>query len=85
MTMLHRYWFIFAPSTEPSILNLGCGITAYDKEDAKRIFENEVVPVFGTREIREITEDIDVSTLDDGHVRPNMGPPSNRGVWFPRL
>lgn len=83
--MLHRYWLKFTPSTSPSVLNLGCGITAYDKEDAMRIFKAEVVPIFGSREISEITEDIDVSTLDHGHVRPNMGTPSNRGVWFPLL
>lgn len=83
--MLHRYWLKFARSSKPSILNIGCGITAHDLEDAKHIFESDVVPVYGIREIHEIVEDIDVSTLDEAHVRPNMGIPSNRGVWFPLL
>jgi hypothetical protein len=83
--MLHRYWLRFARSDTPSVLSMGCGITAYDEEDAKRLFEREVVPIFGRGEIVEIIQDIDVRTLDEGHVRPNMGAPSNRGVWFPRL
>ena len=85
MTMLHRYWLKFVRSDKPSVLNVGCGITAYDIDDAKRIFENDVVPIYGDREIYEIVEDIDVSALDETHVRPNMGATSNRGVWFPLL
>lgn len=83
--MLRRYWFHFAPTNDPSILNLGCGITAYDESDARRIFEAEVVPLFGSRIILAVTNDIDVSTLDAGHVRPNMGDPSKRGAWFPKI
>ncbi len=83
--MLHRYWLKFVRSAKPSILNIGCGITAHDREDAMRIFQNEVVPVYGNAEIAEVLEDIDISTLDEAHVRPNMGIPSNRGVWFPLL
>jgi hypothetical protein len=30
-----------------------------------------------------VTEDVDIQTLDQGHVLPNMGVPSERGVWFP--
>jgi hypothetical protein len=26
---------------------------------------------------------VDVSSLDPGHVPPNVGPPHVRGVWFP--
>lgn len=85
MTMLHRYWLKFVRSAEPSILNLGCGITALDRDDAMRIFKNDVVPIYGNREIFEIIEDADISALDEHHVIPNMGIPTNRGVWFPRL
>jgi len=28
-------------------------------------------------------EDVDIRTLDQGHVIPNMLPPSWRGIWFP--
>jgi len=30
-------------------------------------------------------EDVDVRALDGGHVLPNMGDPSVRGVWYPRV
>lgn len=63
----------------------GCGVTAYDEADARRLFETTVVPCYGPREIVEIIKDIDVTTLDQGHVIPNMGVCTNRGVWYPNL
>jgi hypothetical protein len=83
--MLRRYWLELATTRTPSALNLGCGITAYDEADARRIFEDRVVTVFGSRAIMAMMADIDVSTLDQGHIRANMGDPSSRGVWFPLL
>ena len=83
--MLRRYWLKFASSNEPSPLNLGCGVTAYDEKDARAMFKDIVQPIFGPRDVVEVIEDIDVSTLDDGDVRSNMGNPANRGVWFPLL
>lgn len=32
-----------------------------------------------------VVPDVDVRTLDEGHVIPNMGPPAIRGVWYPKL
>ena len=32
-----------------------------------------------------VVEDVDLTTLDAGHVRPNMHPASERGVWFPKF
>jgi|HubBroStandDraft_6_1064221.scaffolds.fasta_scaffold18377_2 hypothetical protein len=83
--MLHRYWFSFTPSSGASVLNRGCGITAYDEADARKMLEEKVFPVYGQAEILSVIEDIDVSTLDEHHVRPNMGVPVVRGVWFPLL
>jgi hypothetical protein len=81
--MLTRYWFRFRPIKTPSVLNLGCGITAYDLDDAKRFLETEVFPIFGKREIEDVIENVDISQLEHKHVRPNMGSPVARGVWFP--
>jgi hypothetical protein len=64
---------------------ISAGITAYDEADARRIFEDQVVTAYGSRTIIAMTTDVDVSTLDKGHVSPNMGDPSSRGVWFPLL
>ena len=35
--------------------------------------------------IRRVTEDVDVRTLERGHVCPNMGVVIWRGVWYPNL
>ena len=34
--------------------------------------------------IKDMVEDVDVSTLDANHVLPNMGITLKRGVWFPQ-
>jgi len=83
--MLHRYWFRFSIGNAPSVLNIGCGITAYDMEDAESLLHERVFSVFGSRDVLEVIPDVDINTLDQGHVIPNMAAPSNRGVWFPRL
>ncbi|HTR83550.1 MAG TPA: DUF4926 domain-containing protein [Reyranella sp.] len=82
---LRRYWITFKPTAEPSVLNLGCGVTTRDRGKARELIEQQVFPVLGVRSIQEIIEDIDISTLDANHVRPNMGDPTQRGVWFPLL
>jgi hypothetical protein len=64
---------------------MGCGITAYDAADAYTFLREQVFPTYGEEPVDEIVENVDVSTLDEGHVRPNMGNPVVRGVWFPLL
>lgn len=82
---LHRFWFRFEPSADARFIGrqLGCGVTAVDRRDAEdllrtQVFGGELPPTI------EVVEDIDVRDLDQGHVIPNMGDPSVRGVWFPR-
>jgi hypothetical protein len=80
---LRRYWFRFGELPPFTILRLGCGITAFNKDDAivllrERVFAGREMPT-----IAEVTEDVDISTLDRGHVLPNMGVVGIRGVWFP--
>ena len=82
---LRRFWFRFEPSADDLFIGraLGCGITAVDRHDAENllrqeVFRGELPPV------AEVIEDVDVRDLDQGHVIPNMGDPSTRGVWFPR-
>ncbi|WP_267209921.1 hypothetical protein [Chelatococcus asaccharovorans] len=83
--MLHRYWFQLSQSSDPSILNTGCGITAESIDDAKYILETHVFSIYGKRDIINIIENVDISDLDAGVVRPNMKLPVIRGVWFPIL
>lgn len=78
-----RYWFkIKRDKKLPPGIMIGCGITAFNLQDAKemlskKVFNNEPF------EIEDIKEDIDISTLDQDHVIPNMHHPLKRGVWFP--
>ena len=83
--MATRYWFVF--ETDPSIsyppgTKIGCGVTAYNLNHAKNILETMV---FKNQlpKIKEVRANIDVNTLDLGHVILNMGPPNRIGVWFP--
>ena len=81
---LRRFWFEFLPGRDlPPGLQSGCGVTAFDGEDARQILRKRV---FGGDDppIARIVENVDVSSLDPGHVLPNLLPPNERGVWFPQ-
>lgn len=76
--LLRRYWF----KTKG---HFDFGVTAYSLEDAKQLV-NEAARYFGENyELLEIIENVDVRTLDQGHIIPNMGAPNFRGVWYPNL
>ncbi len=86
MVKLVRFWFEFEKNTDflDSELKLGCGVSAYTKDDAhnllkKKIFVDQEIP-----KITNIIENVDVNKLDEGHVVRRMGIVSNRGVWFPK-
>ncbi len=83
--MLRRYWITFSPAGIASPLNLGCGITAKSRREAEDMAASMVFPIFGEREIVNMLEDIDVSSLDPDHILPNIGDPASIGVWFPPI
>lgn len=81
--MLKRFWFKFEPSDQVLGLHMGCGVTAFDYEDAvkllrENIFKGELPNIISCQ------ENVDISTLDQNHVVPNMGVVAVRGIWFPR-
>lgn len=76
--LLHRYWF----RTKNWI---GVGVTAYSLDEANRFFDEAARDLSRSYEVLEIIEDVDIRTLDQNHVVPNMRPPNFRGVWFPML
>jgi hypothetical protein len=82
---LHRYWFEFEGSAFelPPGTAFGCGVTAWSEADALRLLQERALPGDAVPEAKRIVENVDVSALDARHVRPNMGVPSLRGVWFP--
>jgi hypothetical protein len=82
-----RYWFEFEFNhfTElPIDLALGCGITAFNYDDAIDMLTNQVFKGRLVAPIKKVIENVDVSTLDAGHVLPNMPVPTTvRGIWYP--
>lgn len=80
---MRRFWFRFEPLGEPSALNRGCGVTAHTLDDALLLLRERVFTGRQLPRIAETIEDVDIRTLDQGHVIPNMGVVSIRGVWFP--
>jgi hypothetical protein len=83
MKDLRRFWFTFLNPPQFSPLGLGCGITAQSYEDAKGILASTVFAGGAVPTIESVVEDVDVQTLDQTHVVPNMGSVVTRGVWFP--
>jgi hypothetical protein len=83
--VLRRYWFSFVRTDRISSLGLGCGVTALSRLDAERLIKEMVFPLLGEGEILAVVEDIDLNSLEENHVLPNIGNPSEPGVWFPNL
>jgi hypothetical protein len=87
---LTGFWIEFEYSAErepPAGASSGSsprvGVTAIDDRDAFQLVAHRVFSDGPPPPIKEIRANVDVSTLDEGHVLPNMGPPHVRGVWFP--
>lgn len=59
-------------------------MTARDKTDAEKIVIRRILKNYPNAKISRIEEDIDISSLDEGHVIPNMNPHIWRGIWFPK-
>ena len=83
MKPLRRYWFKFENLTQSGELNIGCGVSAYDYEDAinllgQRIFGANIPPIV------QCIEDVVLSTLETSHVHPNLALVNMRGIWFPQ-
>ena len=83
MSQLKRYWFRFATIPRPTPLNLGCGVTARDYDEAFGMLKARVFAGAALPSVVECVEDVDVQTLDTKHVLPNLGVVAERGVWFP--
>lgn len=74
--LLIRFWF-------ETRKGYGIGVTAFSLADAEFLIEQ--ANLNNEYEILKVTENIDIQTLDQGHVIPNMRPPNFRGVWFPMI
>jgi hypothetical protein len=83
--MLTRFWIEFNADGDkiPIGLSYGCGVTAYDFSDALKIIQTKIFKGQNLPDIRIKKENIDIQTLDQNHVVPNMYSPDKRGIWFP--
>lgn len=86
--LLRRYWLEFDLSqgpepAAPGWLGWGCGVTAFTVDDALRLVRKHVFQGAPMVPVSRIIEDVDTTTLDAGHIRPNMDEPISRGIWFP--
>lgn len=61
------------------------GVTAHSLPEAQAIAHAACAKLGRVFKPYEVVEDVDIRTLDQHHVVPNMGPPNFKGVWFPRL
>ncbi len=83
---MKRFWFEFENigyENLPAGVVIGCGITSNNYDDAIQILSEKVFKNYPIPKIVKLVEDIDISTLDTGHVKSNMSSPNLRGVWFP--
>jgi hypothetical protein len=77
-SLLRRFWF-------PLSKGIGIGVTAPTEAEARVLAETTRAEFFPHAAITGVVPDVDVRSLDQGHVVPNMGPVVVRGVWYPRL
>jgi hypothetical protein len=80
---LIRYWLEVA-WPEGLLHTRHFGVTAYSLDDALGLLQDCTAYYLPTAPVVIQTwPNVDVSTLDSSHVRPNMLPPNRRGVWYP--
>ena len=75
---LRRFWF-------PLSKGIGIGVTAASEAAAREIAEATRAEYFPHAIITGVVPDVDVRSLDQHHVVPNMGPVVFAGVWYPQL
>ena len=81
-----RYWFEFNLAYYPSLppgIRMGCGVTAFNYEDALNIIQDKIFNHHTMAPIVNVITGIDLSTLDKDHILSNAGLPNVRGIWFP--
>ena len=62
---------------------MGCGITAFDEEDAFSLIRKVCATPNVT--FANVSADVQIQDLDRQHVLPNVGNHFQRGVWFPNF
>jgi hypothetical protein len=78
---LTRYWFEFDTGSR---FRSWFGVTAWTLDDARLLLSQKVFDGDELSTEVSVIENVDVSTLDEGHVVPFIAPPNERGIWYPR-
>jgi hypothetical protein len=87
--MLKRYWIILSPNNRFGANNIG--VTAVTLQQAKTLVKENLRNLGWTQVLEEsidnaeAIENIDIRTLDENHVVPNIGVVSRQGIWYPNL
>lgn len=83
---LIRYWFEFDIKIDinyPPGIVIGCGITAFNIEDAYKLLDEKIFISIKRPAIIKTIEHVNISKLDQNHIVHNMGLTNHRGIWFP--
>jgi hypothetical protein len=82
---LRRFWFEFEDADPHGCrLPYRCGVTGWSERDALELVGNIYCEQGLPPTPQSVIPDFDVSTLDDDqNVRPNLGVPVWRGIWYP--
>lgn len=81
---LRRFWFEFEKALGNTNFK-SIGVTAWTFGDAFVIIKERFDAGEALPNALKIIEDVDITTLDQNHVIPNMGAPTVRGIWFPNI
>jgi hypothetical protein len=84
METVRKFWFQFEKLERPTALNLGCGVSAADYEDALNLLKERIFGPNGPPQIVRCIEDVQTTDLEKNHVLPNIGQMDIRGIWFPQ-
>jgi len=82
---LRRFWFEFNEVDEHGCrLPYRCGVTGWSESDALALVGETYCEKRLPPTPTVARHDFDVSTLDaDQNLRPNLGVPVWRGIWYP--
>jgi hypothetical protein len=82
---LHRFWFEFEEwDVHGCRPPFRCGVTAWSREDALALIADAYCNLGASPVPVSVVPDFDVSALDDDlNIRPNIGVPVWRGIWYP--
>lgn len=61
------------------------GVTAYSLDDAILLIKEQLFRKQEMPRLKNVIENIKFKDLDQNHVVPNMGPITERGIWYPNL